>query len=136
MLNQRFYTYLITLMLAVFVLIGGCASDTRNRVLDDSLRLYSSAIRWGDFIGATKFYSDPSLYSHIDFDKMKSVKVTSYEPFGGELTPDGMNLKQRVVIRYYDTGIGKEKEISDTQTWKYDSEREIWLLLSPMPSLN
>ena len=125
----------IYLLLLIAILTASCASDKKNRVLDDSLKLYSSAIRWGDFQGATRFYKEPSLVSHIDFTKLKSVKVTGYDLTGGMLSQDGNQLRQTVRIRFYDTGIGREKEINDNQIWEYDDERQLWMLITPMPEL-
>lgn len=135
-MNKRMRAVFVNLLMVVLLLsISACATNTRNRVLDDSLKLYSSAIRWGDFMGATKFYKSPELFAQVNFERLKSVKVTSYDVVGGAFSPDGNMLKQSVRIRYYDTGVGKETEILDSQVWEYNSEREVWLLTSQMPDL-
>lgn len=135
MRRQKIINLANMFLIVILVFVIGCASDTRNRILDDSLKIYSSAIRWGDFLGATKFYKDPTLFSQIDFDRLKGVKVTGYDMMGGVFSKDGNQLKQAVRIRFYDTGVGNEKEIVDNQVWEYDGEREVWLLTSPMPTL-
>ena len=123
----------ILIIALCLLFISACASDGRMRVLDDSLRAYSSAMRWGDFKGASRFYKNPASISHINFDKLKSIKVTGYDESGSNLSQDRTKLMQSVTIKYYDTGVGKVHELTDNQVWEYDQERRLWLLVSSMP---
>ena len=124
----------IIVSLLLILLTYGCASDHKVKVLDDSLKVYSAAIRWGDFHGATKFFKNPALVNKVDFNKLKSIKVTSYNVVQTSMSNSGSQLNQIVIIRFYDSNDGREREITDKQLWEYNEERELWLLITPMPA--
>lgn len=117
-------------------LLQGCATEKQRLMLEDTLNLYASAIRWGDFQGATQFFSDPLLYQQVKFEKLKGIKVSAYDVKGVQLLNDGNELRQTVEIRYYDTAVGSEHQFLDHQIWIYDTGKERWLLSSKMPEFN
>lgn len=120
-------------LLVVMILFSACATEKQSLRLTDTLNLYSSSIRWSDFRGAVQFYDKPSLYQHIKFDRLKAIKVTGYDVEQSQLSQDGNELKQTVVIRYYHTDVGSEHQLVDHQVWKYYPGKEVWLLNSVMP---
>jgi hypothetical protein len=127
---------LFLMLLLSLGLLQGCATQKQELRLDKTLTLYASAIRWGDFQGATQFYSSPALYEDVKFDRLKHIKVTGYDSKGMQPSNDGKQLRQTVEIRYYDTEVGSEHQIIDQQVWNYDVGKEMWLLSSKMPEFN
>lgn len=116
------------------ILLTACATETRRNRLDESLSFYASTIRWGDFEGAKKFYKNRESWSQINFGQLKTIKITSYDEKSRVISRDGHTLSQSVYIRYYDSNVGKELELTDAQTWGYDEEQEVWMLTSPFPA--
>lgn len=113
--------------------MSGCATETQNMRMDETMNLYASTIRWGDFQGAKHFFKSAGLYKDIDFDKLKSVKITAYDVKESLLFNNGNQLRQTVVIRYYNTDVGSEHQVIDHQVWDYNEDKEVWLLVSKMP---
>lgn len=132
MLNTKLLYFIFSLCLLCGVL-QGCATQKQSMRLDDTLNLYASTMRWGDFRGAIQFFSSPALYQNINFAQLKTIKVTGYEVQNSQLLKEGNELRQTVEIRYYDTDVGSEHQLIDRQVWSYHPDKEVWLLDSAMP---
>ena len=126
---------MLTMILGLF-LLQGCATEEQNRKMDETLNLYASTIRWSDFLGARMFYDSPTLYQDVNFDKIKTIKVTGYDAKDVQSLKGGQQIRQNVVIRYYDTNVGSEHQLIDHQVWNYNEDKEVWLLSSKMPAFN
>jgi len=125
---QIFITGLIATLL--LLLLQGCASESRLRMLDDTLKVYSDTIRWGRYEDAAQL-----VLNKPTFDKkaIENIKVTSYKERQRDVDEDSKVAKTVVEIRYYNEEIGKENTLVDKQEWKYFEEPEGWLLTSDMP---
>ena len=107
------------------LLLAACAAKNRQVRLDDTLRYYENAIRWGRFPEAYALQKEPAKVP--DFDYLKEIKVTAYEPIGRlVVSEDGNRIDQTVEIRYYHEDYGREEVLIDKQVWRYDEERGIW----------
>jgi hypothetical protein len=108
------------------LLLVACAAKNRQVRLDNTLRHYENAIRWGRFPEAYALQKEP--VKAPDFDYLKEIKVTAYEPIGRPVvSEEGNRIDQTVEIRYYHEDYGREEVLIDKQVWRYDDEREIWL---------
>jgi len=114
------------------LLLMACAAKNRQVHLDNTLRQYEQAIRWGLFPVAYALQKAPAKAP--DFDYLREIKVTEYEPLGRPVVSEGGNrIDQTVEIRYYHEDYGKEQVLIDKQIWRYDEEKDVWLLDSAMP---
>lgn len=120
------------LILLLPLLLTACAAKNRQVRLDNTLRQYEQAIRWGLFPEAFALRKEPAKVP--DFDFLQEVKVTAYEAIGRPVGPeDGNRIDQTVEIRYYHEDYGREQVLIDKQVWRYDEEKVVWLLDSKMP---
>jgi len=130
---KRFITLLL---LATF--LSGCASmDERKKtvLLDRTTRNYEGAIRWGDYATANVYRLQDSTDAQATSPaNLKRFRVTSYETLNSVINKDETEALIVVQIRYYDEERMKEVTLTDRQTWKYDSEAELWQLDSPLPA--
>jgi hypothetical protein len=109
-----------------------CSHDLRLMKMEDTLSGYGSAIRWGLFEKAADF-QEPRNRTRPDLGYLKNIHVTAYDPIYRQEQEGSNFLKQTVEIRYYQEQTGVEKTITDRQSWRYDEEKDQWLLMSKLP---
>ena len=115
------------------LLLMACAAKNRQVRLDNTLRQYEYALRWGLYPEAYALQNEPAKVP--DFDYLREIKVTAYEPIGRPVvSEDGSRIDQTVEIRYYHEDYGRERVLIDKQVWSYDEENDVWLLDGEMPS--
>jgi hypothetical protein len=121
----------LVLILAVLVLMTGCASDKRKTTMDDTLRLYERSIKWGNYADAQILTQKP--FTQETLDRYRDIKVISYEVVRQEVIGDFDQLNQVVEIKFFHEQQGTIKTVRDSQVWIYDDERDAWKLDSGLP---
>jgi hypothetical protein len=127
------------LVLALLVTLVACASRERADQLDETLRHYSSLIRWGEWPAAADYY-DPELrekrpISELDMERLGQFRVSGYNQRALEVSPDGQKARQSVEIRLYNVHTMAERVIVDQQVWRWDEKAERWWLTSGLPDV-
>lgn len=125
-----FLSGLIATLMLLPLLLYGCASESRLRKLDDTLKVYSDTIRWGRYEDAAQLVLNKPTFNKKTLD---NIKVTSYKERQRDIDENSTLAKTVVEIRYYNEEIGKEHTLVDKQEWTYFEESEAWLLTSDMP---
>jgi hypothetical protein len=121
------------LLSVVSMLLLGCVSARLDR-LEGTLLAYERALRWSDFKTAFSV-ADQSNVPIPDFERLKSVQVTSYDKIGSpQASADGMKLVQLVEIRYVNVNRMLDRVLTDRQVWEYVEQEQRWRLTSPFPS--
>lgn len=121
------------------LLLGGCATDQRNKSLISTLSAYSSALRWGDFSSALQFV-DPEVrkahpLSALDLARYQQVRVSDYDDGQGP-QPGGENeVRQVVKIGLINLNTQAERTVVDRQSWHYDAEKKHWWLMTGLPDI-
>jgi len=123
------------LIIVLLITLYGCISDPKISEMEDTLRAYERAIRWSDFQLVPGFRSPEKAKEELDFDKLKSIKVTGYATQQRLVSDTGVEASQIVEIRFYDENVGREKVVIDRQKWTYDNAVDHWVLVSELPSL-
>ena len=122
-------------ILCVLVL-AGCATYDRYKQEDrfeDITEAYGNSIRWGNFAVANGIRAKKGDEEEPDFEYLKNIKVTSYELKAVNISKDGNTVQQSVEIEYYKIDQFIERTIIDSQLWKYNAEKERWMLHSELP---
>lgn len=122
----------------VLALIGGCATYEMEKKMNRyeyTTHQYEKAIRWGSYDVANSFRkpSDPGE-SAPDFERLKQFAVTSYEVVNQNMSEDQNEAQLTVDIRYYHRDTMTERQLVDRQHWRWDAEKAVWLLESPLPA--
>lgn len=124
------------ILLFVALAISACASvdDSKKRItLDNALRQYERAIRWGEYQAADSLRRSPAG-SSVNRDHLRSIRVTAYDTVAIKESADGSGAQVDVQIRYYNEYTMKELDIIDQQSWEYDAGGKAWYITSPMPA--
>lgn len=125
------------ILLAALVL-GACATPTRNEGLRVRLYNYAAAIRWNEIEQAST-YVDPAVLAAKPFtaatrERWAQVQVSRYFEGPQSIDSEGRVL-QTVQIELVDRATQTVRTIVDRQRWRYDEEAKIWWLESGLPAL-
>ena len=110
-----------------------CTSDLFLMKRDDTLNGYGSAIRWGIFEKALEF-QNPAHRKRLDEAWLKSVHISSYDTVYLKEDPNSKVVEQTVNIHYYLERDGIDKSITDRQVWRFDDDKNKWMLETDLPA--
>jgi len=118
----------------IFILsIGGCASVPEElEMLDNTLKNYEKAMLWSEYDYILTSHKGQNLneYQH---EKLKGIKVTSYDVLRSKLLPGGKKFVQIIALKYYNRSYGVVRSIRVEQEWVFEEERGAWVVLTPFP---
>jgi hypothetical protein len=124
-------------LLGLTVLLTACPKTKEESDLSDTLLKYDTVIRWAQWDAAVDFISPEYLEEHpvtrLDLDRLRLFRVTQYTVRSAVNVDDGKGLVQEVEIKMFNKNQARERAVLDEQYWKYDEERERWLLHSGLP---
>lgn len=123
------FTLLITILSSVF----SCAvSPGPMTLLDNKVRSYDRAIRWGDFARAKSFHKDAPILTDLERRRLKLYRVTDYTVLQND-APDEYNAYLTIEIKYYKNDRPVIKSVVTQQHWKREKESNVWYLQTPFP---
>jgi len=124
-------------MIALAGLLQGCPQTREDKNLSETLRQYEKIVRWAQWDTATEFISPEYLQEHpitrLEMDRLRLFRVTRYTLRSSTPVDEGQGLIQVVELRIFNKNQARERTIIDEQYWKYDEERQRWLLHSGLP---
>jgi len=125
-----------TILFACVIALAGCAGQIQSQQMErfqDAAHGYKIAIRWGNYMAASKFLGEAATAKQPpDLEKLKRVKVTSYEHLESKIIVPKKMVEQTVEIKYYHVSNMIEKSLLDIQIWEYSDTKD-WHLLSGLP---
>lgn len=135
--TKTVYILLVTALLAAG-LLSGCQTigeREQSKILEETLRAYSSVIRWGSLQKAYSFRKPSGEEGLDDIPKgLDNIRVTSYEVVQGPTMTSETTAVQAVLIEYIHKDRQVIKKITDKQLWRYDEEKESWSLATKVPN--
>lgn len=127
----------ILLLSLTVVTLASCTPSNVDKTRSEAFKQYETIIRWSQWDAAVDFLSPDYLVEHpitrLDMDRLRLFKVTSYTLRSAAILDEGMTARQVVEIKMFNTHQAVERTIMDEQEWRYDEERQRWLLHSGLP---
>ncbi len=128
--------YVLSFCVLLFI---GCATfgeKKQQNLFEIASHAYEQAILLGKYEIANGFRKvQASEKQVLTFERLKKIKVTSYELLTTIKVSKDMSLvNQTVEIKYYNLDYMTEKTIVDKQLWKYYAEEKTWYLQSGLPN--
>lgn len=114
--------------------LTGCSHDIGLMRQDETLTGYESAIRWGQWEKAAS-YQIPRPRPGQRLDRLKGYKVTGYQVRYRHSEEPSALLFQTVEIRYLRPDELTERSMVEEETWRYDEDKERWMLETDLPHL-
>jgi outer membrane biogenesis lipoprotein LolB len=129
----------ILVMLSVWLLLAGCATQTRSDTLTNTLNAYGSTLRWGDFQSAAQFIDPKTRAVHplskLELARYQLVRVSEYDAGAGPVPAGDFEVQQTARINLVNIHTQSERSIVDHQTWHYDEKGKHWWLTSGLPTI-
>ncbi|GAB4183547.1 MAG: hypothetical protein Tsb002_05790 [Wenzhouxiangellaceae bacterium] len=128
-------------LLFVIALLAGCASQERSNDRENTLRSFEAQVRFGNnFEALTNFihpdYLDENPISTLELRQLDLYRVSGYRVRSMVQADDEMSLTQVVELRMYHKNTARERTVLYPQLWRYDNDRERWMLHSGLPELS
>jgi hypothetical protein len=127
----------LTALLIALLAVAACTSNPVEKSRSETFKQYETIVRWSQWDAAADFvsleYQAEHPISRLDMDRLRLFRVTSYTLRSAGVYDEGLTARQTVEIKMFNTQQAVERTIIDEQLWKYDEERERWLLHSPLP---
>jgi hypothetical protein len=123
------------------LLLAGCASmesslERRWELFEQTTFRFENALRWGQYELANEFIkTGGDDRATPDFDKLRDIKVSSYELLKSTVSPGELQARQTVEIKYYSVNTLIEKTLVYEQLWTYDTQEKRWYLNDEFPDL-
>lgn len=119
------------------LLLIGCttfAARKQQEQFEIASHVYEQALLLGQYEIANGFRKvQDSDNKTFDLERLKKIKVTSYDLRAIKASKDNSLVKQTVEIKYYHIDYLIEKTIIDNQQWKYDTAEKRWYLHGGLP---
>lgn len=126
----------LLLSLAVITLVA-CTSNPVTKSRGEAFKQYETIIRWSQWDAAADFISLDYQAEHpitrLEMDRLRLFRVTQYNLRSANVFDDGKSASQTVEIKMFNSNQGVERTIIDQQEWRWDEDRERWLLHSGLP---
>ena len=125
------------IMFGLAGLLLGCPQTKQEGDLSETLKQYETIIRWAQWDAAVNFVSSEYQEEHpitrLEMDRLRLFRVTRYILRSSTPVDDGMGLMQVVELHIFNKNQARERIIIDNQYWKYNEDRQRWLLHSGLP---
>jgi len=125
---------------ALVAALASCAqTNEKTTKLDQTVRAYVHAIRWGDFSSAAAMIRtrDGKLPRTVDPRRLeKEIRVTHYEYGVGARDPESERAIMSAKFRYYSVDTGRVHEVTQQAIWWFDPEERIWYLDDGLPDFS
>ncbi len=130
MIRTRQFIVLLTLLV-----LSACATtQTEVEALDQSMKNYEMALRWGEYAYAQSMHKASSEFDPTVMARLREIKISSYSSLNSTISPDLASAKQYVEIRYFNEAEAVERTFIDEQKWEYDPLKKSWSITSPFPT--
>jgi len=130
-----FMTRTAIILAVALALLVGCKSIGEHKqadALQEVLRNYEAAIRWGS-LAQTRAFLTPEQRDTASFEVPKDLRVTHYEVVQGPAMLGRDRAVQTAIVQYVFEDSQVVRELTDSQLWIYDTAGEAWYLSSPLP---
>jgi hypothetical protein len=125
-------------------MIAACADmsmqhmQSKETILEDTLKNYAATIRWGDMLQAQAFvdpaYRQAHPLSDLDIQRYRQVQVTAYNDQPAAPLNDN-EIAQTVEIGLVNVNTQAARSIIDHQVWRYDAKQKHWWLMTGLPDI-
>lgn len=125
----------VSVLIMTVVLIGCATISEQSRMtqFEKISKRYKELILLSEFESAYKFGGTENMLADENLDALKNIKVTDYDLKRYHISNDKLEINQSVEIEYHFLDTYKVRIILDKQIWKYDEEKETWILQTGLP---
>ena len=122
------------------VMLTGCNTLQRiqagelTTTFDRTFKVYQKHLRWSHFREMTSFMKPEHVGpSMAKIPELSDIKVSRVTPLAWVLNDVEGTMVGEIIIDYYITSTSTIRSTSQRQTWRHDSENDIWQLDNGLP---
>ncbi len=112
--------------------------QTKETILEDTMKNYAATIRWGDMLQAQAFVDPAFRQAHpmtdLDMQRYRQVQVTAYNDQPAAPLNE-LEVAQTVEIGLVNINTQAARSIIDHQVWRYDEKQKHWWLMTGLPNI-
>lgn len=130
----------LALVLLAALLLAGCpATQQKNQKQTETFDRFEALVRWNqpdalvDFMHPDYLAENP--ITQLDVDRLKQFQVSQYRVRQIVALEDGSGVDRLVELRMYHVHTARERTIQYVESWRWDEERERWMLHSGLPDV-
>ena len=121
------------------VLLAGCgAMSDRDRLRTETIQRYEATVRWNQFDALVDFmhpdWLEENPVSSLDIDRLHQFRVSQYSVRQVMSVPED-GVDRLVQLRIYNKHTARERVVDYVEAWRWDEERERWMLHSGLPDV-
>lgn len=126
-------------MTAVLLLATACASRQQSDRRTETLDRYEALVRWNQFDSLPDFmhpdWLEQNPVTPLDIERLKQFRVSQYRVRQVMSLPDDEGFDRLVELRLYHLHTARERVVEYVEAWRWDPERERWMLHSGLPDV-
>jgi len=121
------------------VFLAGCgAMSDRDRLRTETIQRYEATVRWNQFDALVDFmhpeWLEENPVSSLDIDRLHQFRVSQYSVRQVMSVPED-GVDRLVQLRIYNKHTARERVVDYVEAWRWDEERERWMLHSGLPDV-
>jgi len=126
------------LLIAMTLLLAACAGGPSDRERTETLDRFEAIVRWNQFDAIADFIHPDYRAEHpvraVDLERLHQFRVSQYR-VRQVLSSGEEGLDRLVELRLYNRHTAREKSVEYVEVWRWDQERERWMLHSGLPDV-
>lgn len=128
------------LVLVAALLLAGCpASNPQKQKQTETMDRFEALVRWSQFDVLVDYmhpdWLDENPVTQLDVDRLKQFQVSQYRVRQVVAMENGEGVDRLVELRLYHIHTARERTIQYVESWRWDDERERWMLWSGLPDV-
>ncbi|MDT8408883.1 MAG: hypothetical protein RQ741_04730 [Wenzhouxiangellaceae bacterium] len=131
----------VFLMIAAALVLSACSlpQKQQDQRRTETLDRFEAVLRWNEFDAVTDFmhpdWLEENPVTQLDVDRLHQFRVTQYTLRQVVAEEDGSGIDRLVQLRMYHIHSARERVIEYLEAWRWDEERERWMLHSGLPDV-
>lgn len=126
-------------LILLLALLAGCASlNDRDRLRTETMDRFEAIVRWNQFDSIVDFmhpdWLEENPVSSLDIERLHQFRVSQYSVRQVLTIPDE-GIDRLVQLRLYNQHTARERVVEYVEAWRWDDERERWMLHSGLPDV-
>jgi len=126
-------------MLILLGLLGACDTlDEKDRKRTETMDRFEAIVRWNQFDSMVDFmhpdWLEENPVTSLEVERLHQFRVSQYSARQVLSDADG-GVDRLVQLRLYNKHTAREKVVEYVESWRWDDERERWMLHSGLPDL-
>ena len=125
-------------LLSLLLLTGCGAMSDRDRLRTETIQRYEATVRWNQFDAMVDFmhpeWLEENPVSSLDIDRLHQFRVSQYSVRQVMSVPES-GVDRLVQLRIYNKHTARERVVDYVEAWRWDEERERWMLHSGLPDV-